>query len=251
MLGFASTSAIDFLPDVDARSWIEDGLRDHIRRLGLEARSPTLVRAPPPRGPRTIDDLFELICGVQAQIGQAGVEFTMIELSRPQDIPSTYSPLGNPQGQLLHTFAQADELLLVASPQLFRVRTVLYASVARELGRIAIQRTGGHTVQPEDHEADAELGAIALGLGIWVANGSYVFENGCCGGGCGVDLGSLRAGLSLPEACYAVALDAQRRGLSRWTALRELEATQKAAAKQSWRHLAKTPAPRQLMPTQV
>ncbi len=49
-----------------------------------------------------------------------------------------------------------------------------------------------------------------------------------------MNLREVRAGLSLPEAGFAVALDARRKGLSRWTATRGLEATQKAAVKASW-----------------
>ena len=35
-----------------------------------------------------------------------------------------------------------------------------------------------------------------------------MFENACCCGGCGINLRSVRAGLSLPEVSYALALDA-------------------------------------------
>src|SRR5690606_28739241 len=85
-----------------------------------------------------------------------------------------------------------------------------------------------------DPEAAAELAGVALGMGLWVAGGAYLFENACCGGGCGVDLRGVRAGLSLPEAAFALALDARRKGLSRWTGARGLDATQKAAFKACW-----------------
>jgi hypothetical protein len=121
----------------------------------------------------------------------------------------------------------------------------MLASIARELGRIGLDRAGafdGAELGPDperllEWEADSELAAILLGMGIWVANGAYLFENACCGGGCGVDLRSVRAGLSLPEACYALALDSQRKGVRRWQVVRHLAATQKAATKKCWSHL--------------
>src|SRR5690606_41464717 len=62
---------------------------------------------------------------------------------------------------------------------------------------------------------------------------SYRFENKCCGGGCGINLSQVRAGLSLTEICFALALDGHRRGWARRTVLRHLAATQKAATKRS------------------
>ena len=132
--------------------------------------------------------------------------------------------------------------LVVAVPAIFRVTELVLGSVARELGRIAIHRAGGHRVEPADFEGDAELAAIVLGLGVWVANGAYVYENACCGGGCGLDLKSLRAGLSLPEACFALAVDGHRRGISRRVVAKHLLPTQRAALKRSWGHVRKQPA---------
>jgi hypothetical protein len=123
-----------------------------------------------------------------------------------------------------------------------KVPALVRGSVARELGRIAIARHGGHRVEPEDREADAELAAIAIGLGVWVANAAYIYDNACCGGGCGIDLTSLSAGLSMPEACFALAIDVHRRGISPRVAAKQLEATQKAAFKQSAGFVERTPA---------
>lgn len=243
MLGFSSTPAVDFLPPEDTRAWVADGLRDHAARLGDPARAARLVTQTSIPKPRDLDDLFELMCGVQAEVGQADVELTLLELD-PDDPPSAhgYAPLGDPTGQLVHTFTKRGELLVVAVPAIFRVTELVLASVARELGRIAVHRAGGHLVEPADYEGDAELAAIVLGLGVWVANGAYVYENACCGGGCGLDLKSLRAGLSLPEACFALAVDGHRRGISRRVVTKHLQPTQRAALKQSWGHVRKQPA---------
>jgi len=244
MIRFTGGSAVEFLPDEDARAWVADGLQELAARLGEPARAPRLVLDAPIPKPRDLDDLFELICGVQAEVGQHDVEFTLLELPQGagrEPLPRDFVPLGRPEGQLVHTFARGDELVVVVAPAILRVPALVLASVARELGRIAVFRHGGHRVEPEDREADAELAGIALGLGVWVANGSYVYENACCGGGCGLDLKSLRAGLSMPEACFALALDTHRRGLSPRVAAKHLEATQKAAFKKSASFVDRTP----------
>lgn len=243
MFGLSSAPGVEFLPPEDARAWVADGLRDHVARLGEPARAPRLVTATSVAKPRDLDDLFELMCGVQAEVGQADVELTLLELD-PDDPPSRhgYQPLGDPTGHLVHTFVKQSELLVVAVPAIFKVTELVLGSVARELGRIAIHRAGGHQVEPADLEGDAELAAIALGLGVWVANGAYVYENACCGGGCGLDLKSMRAGLSLPEACFGLAVDGHRRGISRRVVGKHLLPTQRAALKRSWGHVRKQPA---------
>jgi nucleotide-binding universal stress UspA family protein len=247
MFSFGSATAVEFLPDDDARAWIADGLRDLLGKLGEPATRPRLLLDAPITKPSSLDDLFTLMCGIQEEIGQEDIEFVLLEMDAAKpDIPSGFVPLGDPGGQLMHTFARKDELLVLAVPAIFRVQELVLASVARELGRIAIHRAGGHAVDPQDFEADAELAAVALGMGVWVANGSYVYENACCGGGCGIDLKSLRAGLSMPEACFALAIDAQRKGLSRRVAARQLDPTQKAAFKKSWSYVSGQPELRQL-----
>ncbi|MCA9707192.1 MAG: hypothetical protein KDK70_15170 [Myxococcales bacterium] len=235
MLGFSSTPAVEFLPDESARAWVADGLRDHVTRLGEPARRARMITKTAIDEPRDLDDLFELMCGVQAEVGQAEVEFSLVEMD-PDDPPSKhgFDPLGDPAGQLMHTFAKRSELVVVVVPAIFRVAEVVLASTARELGRIAVHRAGGHQVEPTDFEGDAELAAIALGLGAWVANGAYVYENACCGGGCGLDLSSLRAGLSMPEACFGLAVDSQRKGITRRVVAKFLGPTQRAALKRSW-----------------
>lgn len=258
MFDFGSAKSIDFLPDDDARAWIADGLRDLLAKLGEPATRPRLLLDAPVSKPSDLDDLFALMCGVQEEIGQEDVEFALLEMDAAKpDIPPGFVPMGDPGGQLMHTFARkpspgasntGDELLVLAVPAIFRVPELVLGSVARELGRIAVHLSGGHAVDPQDYEADAELAAVALGMGVWVANGAYVYENACCGGGCGIDLKSLRAGLSMPEACFALAIDAQRKGLSRRVAARQLEPTQKAAFKKSWSYVGSQPELRQLAP---
>ncbi len=242
MFDFGAVKRIDFLPDEDSRAWVAEGLREHVTRLGEPARAPRVITEAPVDKPRDLDDLFAMMCAVQAEVGQGDVEFTLLEMAgEDPGIPPGFVPLGDPQGQLMHTFARDDEFLVLVVPAIFRVQALVFASAARELGRMGVHRSGGHQVEADEREADAELAAIALGLGVWVANGAYVYENACCGGGCGIDLKSLRAGLSMPEACFALALDGHRRGLSRRMLSRHLEATQRAALKQNWSYASKGP----------
>lgn len=243
MFGLSETASVDFLPDDDARAWVADGLADHMVRLGAVARQPRVVTKTAIDKPTSLDELFELMCGVQEEVGQRDVEFALVEMSE-DDPPSRhgYAPLGDPTGQLMHTFAKKDDLVIVVVPQLMRVAELTLASVARELGRIAVYLHGGHAVEPTEIEGDAELAAIALGLGVWVANGAYVFESACCGGGCGLDLKSMRAGLSMPEACFGLAVDSQRKGISRRAVAKYLQPTQRAAFKRSWGYVGKQPA---------
>jgi hypothetical protein len=251
MLKFSglTAGAPEFIPSPESRDWIADGIVELSEKLGPITRQPRLLTEAG-KMPRDLDGLFELICSVQASVGQSEVELTLLELdargSNP-NLPADYESLGDSEGKLLHTLRGPDEYLILFTPAVFKVRELLFASVARELGRVALDRAG---LRPEldagegrnaeasaalrGWEADAEIAAILLGMGIWVVNGSYMFENACCGGGCGVDLRSLRTGLSMPEASYAFALDSQRKGLGRWQTTRHLSPTQKAATKQSW-----------------
>lgn len=237
MLRFTDAKDVEFLPDEDARAWLAEGLGELASRLGEPAARPRVIGAPPIEKPRDMDAVFELVCGVQAEIGQRDVDFALVELEgaggAERHLPPGFAPLGDPAGQLMHTFARGEELALLVVPAILRVPALVHASVARELGRIAIHRAGGHSVEPEEMEADAEIAAIALGMGVWVANGAYVYENACCGGGCGLDLKSMRAGLSMPEACFGLALDLQRKGIAPRHAAKHLESTQKAAFKKS------------------
>src|SRR5690606_30791449 len=141
--------------------------------------------------PRDLDAMFDLVCAAQEHIGQGDVEITLATPGAGSaPVPPGFKALGDPAGHLLHTFARGTELALVVMPQIFRAPTLLFGNLARELGRIGlwIQPSPSPAVEQIDGEAAAELAAIALGLGVWVANGAYMFENACCGGGCGVDL---------------------------------------------------------------
>ena len=232
----AATHTPQFVPNPEARTWIAESLVGLYR--SIQPTSSSLITATPQLVPRDLDGLFELICTLQEDIGQHDVVFSLQEGgSEGPQLPSGYAPLGDPQGHLLHTFARAGEYVLVYLPQIFRVPELLLAAVARELGRIAIDRCGevGADVAQEDREGFVELAAVVLGMGVWVANGAYLFEQKCCGGGCGVDLRSVRAGLSMPEASFALAIDGLRRGNTRRGVGKALAATQKAAFKESWK----------------
>jgi hypothetical protein len=241
MLGFGSAGSrtrVDLVPDESARTWVIQGLAQLAARLGPPAARPQLVLAPDGLPtPRDLDGLFDLLCAVQEQIDQADVEFTLLEVDdRAPELPPGFTPLGDPNGKLLQTLARGDERVMLFSRALFRVPPLLYAGVARELGHLAVLGAGGPAARlPADRDADAELAGIALGMGVWVTNGAYVFENACCGGGCGVDLRRIRAGLSMPEAAFALALDGRRKGLPRRSIARHLEPTQRAAFKDAWR----------------
>jgi hypothetical protein len=218
-------------------------------RLGSAAHTPQLLTDPAGLGraatPGDLDSLFDMLCGVQEVVGQSEVELTLLELDgRTPQIPGEATHLGDPQGKLLHAARIGDEYLVVFTPAAFRARELLLGGVARVLGHIALDRAGLgerwgegelRVAELNEWDADAELAAVLLGMGVWVANGAYLFENACCGGGCGIDLRSLRAGLSLPEACYALALDGQRKGLSRRALAKHLAATQAGALKECWR----------------
>jgi hypothetical protein len=252
--GTAAAASPEFVPTDDARDWIAEGLIELAATLGPIASRPQLLTDggelgfAGTRSPKHLDALFEMICAVQEFIGQSDVELTLLELDHrgnAPDLPKDFRSLGNAGGKLFHTLRGGDEYLLLFTPAVFKQRELMLAGIARELGRVALDRAG---VRPdlEDAEAlgqwdaDAELAAIMLGMGVWVVNGAYLFENACCGGGCGVDLRSVRAGLSMPEACYALALDSQRKGLSRRSVVRHLAPTQKAAAKQCWSHVGRS-----------
>lgn len=252
-----------FVPDRDIRRWIDAALsamQPHVDQL--VPRDAQLVEALPPLDarPADLDQLFDVICGVQSVVGQGDVELTLLEsgASGP-DIPSHFVPLASPKGQLMHTLRGPGEYLMVYSPAMFKKAELMMAAIARQLGLVALDlltspQTGNEQqpqsgaglqlaqrpvalAQSPDSErlALAELVAIRLGLGIWIANGSYIFENACCGGGCGVPLGQLVAGLSMPEACYALASDSLLRGSKRRRVARSLAANQKAAFSKSWK----------------
>lgn len=229
----ANQAAPNFLPDVDSRGAIAEGLQAVVAQLGPPAAAPRWLSDA--TAPRDLDGLFDFLCSVQAQVGQQDIEFTLLDWRPHEQVPSGFTPLGDPNGHLLRTYARAQELVLYVVPQVFKVPALLLGNVAREIGRLGLwQRPTTPAVAELDTEVAAELAGVALGMGSWVANGAYMFNNACCGGGCGVDLSSVRAALSLPQAAFAAALDARRKNLSRRHGARQLEATQAAAFKASF-----------------
>ncbi len=244
----AARNAPQFVPEASTRDWLSERLFGLAQRLGPPAAAPRVIVDPPGgASPRNFDSLFDMLCGVQDLVGQGSLDLTLVEVGpgdAPQ-IPPGFEALGDPRGQMLHTLHREGEYAVLYNPVAFRKSELLFAAVARELGRIAIHQNGGHLgeTDPDVWEAEAEIAGIALGLGVWLANGAYIFENACCGGGCGIDLRSLRTGLSMPEAAFTTALDAKRRGLSRRIVAKHLAPTQKAAFKKSWSAIGKSPTP--------
>lgn len=252
--GSAAKSSPEFVPDDDSRDWIAGEIVELAPLLGEAGRKPHLLTDPENLSvatPHDLDSLFDMVCAVQEVVGQAEVELTIVEVDGgAPKLPPSYRSLGDPGGKLLHTLRGTptegegdEEYLLMFSPAAFRVRELMLASVAREIGRVALDQAGlTLAAEPDaralmEWDARAELAAMMLGMGVWVVNGAYVYENACCGGGCGIDLRSIRAGLSLPEASYALALDSQRKGIRRRQVLKHLAPTQKAATKRCWGHL--------------
>lgn len=247
----AAAASPEFVPPEDARDWIAEGIVELAPKLGPAAQVPRLLtEASALSGgpPRDLDGLFDMVCAVQEVVGQAQVELTLLELderAQAPELPDGYHSLGDANGKLLHTLRGSEDYLILFTPAVFRVRELMLAAVARELGRVALDRAG---LQPDpealvDWEADAELAGVLLGMGVWLANGAYIFENACCGGGCGIDLRSVRSGLSVPEVSYALALDSQRKGLRRREVLRHLSPTQKTATKRCWSQLSTSTPP--------
>ena len=253
--------APNFLPDDSSQQWLRDQLVNIRQQLaGNKQASGLLIDVPSKKISPDLDSLFELICGLQQVVGQGSLEFTLIELSSSKpEIPPNFRPLGDPSGQMLHTLVSPSELALVYNPAIFRKQELLFASVARIVGRLALFQVASKGMQEKqrddsltsaenlqkigetDELARAELAAIVLGIGAWVVNGAYVFENSCCGGGCGIDLSSVRTGLSMPEACFALALDSQFRGLKKRIVARQLAPTQKSAFAAGWKQVEQSP----------
>lgn len=236
MFQFGATPKVEFLPEPDAQGWVAERLQAHRRRFDGPAITAPLLDPAPCEQVKNSDALLALFAAVQREVGLEALDVGLAEVD-DGGVPPGFVALGNPEGQMLHTFHHQGEYVVACVAGVFRVPELLGAAVAREIGRIAIHAAGGHEpdVGPEDFEADAELAAVTLGLGAYVANGSYIFENSCCGGGCGIDLKSLRAGLSMPEACFAAAADARLRGLSARAVAKHLSPTQAAAFKSAYR----------------
>src|SRR5690554_3366851 len=163
-------NAPQFVPDESGRDWIANGVIELASRLGPAAHQPRLLTDASEIGfgksktPHNLDSLFNMICAVQEVVGQADVELTVLELDErgaAPKLPGNYVSLGDSNGKLLHTLRGPDEYLMLFSPALFKVRELLFASVARELGRVALDRAGLtlnlDALPPGGSQADALL----------------------------------------------------------------------------------------------
>ena len=245
MFSFGSSASVnlEFLPDPDSRLWILRELVHAIARLAPHSDSARGWFHVPKTGvPGNIDQFLDWVCSIQAQIGQQDLELTLLPLQHDSPaIPKDYRALVSGEGQLIQTLYGRSEYVMVFTPALFKKAELFFASVARELGRIAIFEVVRDAATPSAPDllehAYAEIAAHALGLGVWITNGAYIFENGCCGGGCGVNLKSLRTGLSMPESAFALALDGLRRAEKKRSIAKQLAPNQKAAFLAAWKHL--------------
>lgn len=249
-LGSLTAASPDFIPDERSQGWL---LRQFMSVI--EATAPhSDPRRPwvhvPPSVPQDLDGFFDFICALQAQIGQDALDLTVLPIQDGnEDIPSDYRALSSGQGQLMQTLFGRGEYVLCFGTSLFKKTELLLASIARELGRIALHHSLAHSktaLEPISSQdpaeaplgsARAELAAFALGTGLLITNGSYIFENGCCGGGCGINLKSLQTGLSMPEAAFIQAVDTIRRQEKPRAIAKHLAPNQKAAFKDNYKTL--------------
>lgn len=262
-LGSLGDTSPKFLPDDTSQAWL---LRQFLSVIESTAPHSSPARPwihVPSFIPQDLDGFFDFICALQAQVGQDHLDLTVLPVSdQSPDIPSDYRALSSGQGQLMQTLFGRGEYVLCFSATLFKKTELLLASIARELGRIGLHqrlRADGtrnalvaqDTTDPEQEPLSntrAELAAFALGTGLFVTNGSYIFENGCCGGGCGINLKNLKTGLSMPEAAFILAVDAIRRQEKPRAISRQLAPTQKAAFKDNYKALSKRGANPQTLP---
>lgn len=258
-----SDASPKFLPDDSSQRWL---LRQFLSVIESTAPHSSATRPwihVPSFVPQDLDGFFDFICALQAQVGQDHLDLTVLPISdKSPDIPSDYRALSSGQGQLMQTLFGRGEYVLCFSTTLFKKTELLLASIARELGRMSLhQHFSTQDPQaalvakdPQDPEQQplsctrSELAAFALGAGLFVTNGSYIFENGCCGGGCGINLKSLKTGLSMPEAAFILAVDAVRRQEKPRALSRQLAPTQKAAFKDNYKALSKRGATPQTLP---
>lgn len=259
-LGSFGDTSPKFLPDDSSQRWLLGQFLSVIESTAPHS-SPTRPWVHVPSFvPQDLDGFFDFICALQAQVGQDHLDLTVLPISdKSPDIPSDYRALSSGQGQLMQTLFGRGEYVLCLSTALFKKTELLLASIARELGRIGLHqhlKASGDLVTQTDAALDehplsctrAELAAFALGTGLFITNGSYIFENGCCGGGCGINLKSLKTGLSMPEAAFILAADAIRRQEKPRALSRQLAPTQKAAFKDNFKALTRRGASPQTLP---
>lgn len=251
-LGAFTSVSPEFIPSENAQGWLLHQFMSVIQTTAPHSDPRRPWVHVPHAVPQDLDGFFDFICGLQAQIGQEALDLTVLPIhDNSDDIPSDYRALSSGQGQLMQTLVGRGEYVLCFSATLFKKTELLLASIARELGRIALHRGLGQDAQglakfqsdePDEQPlscARAELAAFALGTGLFITNGSYIFENGCCGGGCGINLKSLKTGLTMPEASFILAVDAIRRGEKPRSFAKQLAPNQKAAFKDNFKTLSR------------
>jgi hypothetical protein len=251
----ASTNlAPSFVPEAEDQIWLMQTMKEVADLIGPQLSERSWFH-PPSHRIDGLDGLFELVCAVQERLGQHEVELTVVAAGPHQSqVPPGFVQLADASGLLMTTWRRDGEYALMFDPAAFRKQELLLSHAARELGRITLDvraraRADGDAasvqlvrqagVHAQDPNVRAELAAILSGLGVWVANGSYIFENACCGGGCGINLSRLRAGLSLPEAGFALAIDGLRRNSNRRAIAKHLAPTQAEAFNASWKLLSR------------
>lgn len=250
-LGALSSPRPEFLPDEQSQAWL---LEEFLSVIACTAPHSDPTRPwvhIPKHVPQDLDGFFEFICALQAQVGQESLDLTVLPITdQSPEIPKDYLALSSSEGQLMQTLFGRGEYVLCFTSALFKKTELLLASIARELGRIALHQELRHSTNSLAKEGcessedplsatRAELAAFALGTGPFIVNGSYIFENSCCGGGCGINLGSLKTGLSMPEAAFMLAIDTIRRGQKKRSLARHLAPNQKAAFLDNYKSIEK------------
>jgi len=179
------------------------------------------------------ESLERLVCRMQGYAGLEQLEITSHLLGEPTGEAcgtggcgsGACGPAADP-GELLPRLARTDEgYRLEMPPAALRHPIALTATLARLLGAIALHEKG----DPNPHEAAAELAAVALGFGVLMLEGSYLYTKSC--GGPSIGRATL---LSCGELALPFALFVAVEQKSTSDARAELAATQKEAFDEAW-----------------
>jgi len=179
------------------------------------------------------ESLERLVCRMQGYAGLERLEITSQLLGEPVGETCGTGGCGSgacgpatAPGDLLPRLARtADGYRLEMPPAALRHPIALTATLARMLGAIALHEKG----DPNPLEASAELAAVALGFGVLVLEGSYLYTKSCGGPSVGRATVLSCGELALPFALF-LAIEDKRPGDAR----AELSTTQKAAFDEAW-----------------